>query len=270
MRQVIIRTIFGSGAEQLDATFRSFARNPDSELHAFVFGTELPSRQFPEIQYHLVAPDPAFVSVRRDALFRRWVLPDTLEAEYALIVDGTDVICVRPLPPFETLLRGACLAAAPEWSGAVAISGQGYTSTYMNAGVTFWHLPGSREIRREIVARGRRHYRGPFDDQTVLNEVMLTKYFDQVAILPSQFNWRAFYLKAFRSWRNGWRRWPRVDSLDGVYLYHNNYCLNEVRQTIAAAPPQAKAGLPDLPEDRHPLSRREQFWRRLLHRWRWT
>src|SRR5262249_33528300 len=155
------------------------ASNPNSELHAFIFGPRLPARQHPKIEYHLVQPDPRFVSVRRDALFRRWSLPDQLNAEYALVVDGTDVICVRPLPNFEQLLRGASFAAATEWGGPVPIEGQGFTSNYLNAGITFWHLPSSKGIRSEIVERGQKYYRGPFDDQTALNEVMLTRYFDQ-------------------------------------------------------------------------------------------
>ena len=269
-RQVIVTTVFGSGAEQLGTTFRTFAKNPNSELHVFVFGSALPARRHPEITYHLVEPDPQFVSVRRDALFRRWILPDQLGAEHALVVDGTDVICVRPLPPFEALLRGASLAAATEWIGPVAIPGQGYTSTYLNAGVTFWRLPGSQQMRHEIVARGRAHYRGPFDDQLALNEVTFANYFDRMVVLPSPFNWRAFYKKGYRSWRNGWRGWPRVDSLDGVYLYHNNYCLQEVLETMASIPPQEKAILQPLPEDRHPLSRSALFWRRVLHKWHYT
>jgi hypothetical protein len=269
-RQVIVTTLFGSGAEHLGTTFCTFAKVPNAELHAFVFGSALPANRHPQIHYHLVEPDPRFVSVRRDALFRRWLLPDSLGAEHALVVDGTDVICVRPLPPFETLLRGASLAAATEWGGPIAIPGQGYTSTYMNAGVTFWHLPSSREMRAEIVARGRSHYRGPFDDQVSLNEVMLTNYFERLVILPSQFNWRAFYKASYRSWRNGWRGWPRSDSLDGVYLYHNNYCLREVLQTMAEAPPSPRAHLEQLPEDRHPLSWSMMIWRRLLHRWRFS
>src|SRR6266478_7250316 len=124
-RQVIVTTIFGSGAEQLGTTFCTFAKVPNAELHAFVFGPALPANRHPQIHYHLVEPDPRFVSVRRDALFRRWLLPDSLGAEHALVVDGTDVICVRPLPPFETLLRGASLAAATEWGGPIAIPGQG-------------------------------------------------------------------------------------------------------------------------------------------------
>jgi hypothetical protein len=270
-RQVIITTVFGSGAAQLDTTFSTFAVQPGTELHAFVIGASLPSKRLPQIQYHLVEPDPRFVSVRRNALFRRWLLPDQLGAEYALVVDGTDVICVRPLPSFEELLRGASLAACTEWGGPVAIPGQGYTSTYLNAGITLWHLPTSKEMRAEIAERGRRHYRGPFDDQTALNEVMLTRYFDKMVILGSQFNWRAFYKKNYRrTWRNGWRGWPRVDSLDGVYLYHNQFCLEAVLQTMRTAPPPARAQLPELPLDPHPLSGWTAFSRRMLHRLRHT
>ena len=269
-RQVIITTVFGSGAEQLGATFGTFAVQPDAELHAFVIGASLPSNRVPKIQYHLVEPDPRFVSVRRNALFRRWLLPDQLDAEYALVVDGTDVLCVRPLPPFESLLRGASLAACTEWGGPVPIPGQGYTSTYLNAGITFWHLPSSKEMRAEIAERGRRHYRGPFDDQTALNEVMLTRYFDNLVILSSQFNWRAFYKRGYRTWQTGFRPYPRVDSLDGVYLYHNQRCLAEVLQTLKLETPAAKASLPSLPQDSHPLSNWALFLRRLLHRLRHT
>ena len=266
-RQVIVTTVFGSGAEVLDPTFTSFTCNPDTELHAFVFGSVLPSKPHPQIHYHLVPPDDRFVSVRRNALFRRWLLPDLLDAEFALVVDGTDVLCLRPLPLFDAILRGASFAAATEWGGPVRILGQGYTSTYLNAGITFWHLPSSREMRSQIVERGQKHYRGPFDDQTALNEVMLTRHFEQTVILSSQFNWRAFYRKSGRGWHNGWRGWPRVDSLDGVYLYHNQHCLAEVARAVQLRPPATGAFLPDLPSDRQPLSASALFWRRLLHRW---
>src|SRR5579872_3025333 len=158
-RQVIVTTVFGSGAEQLGATFGTFASQPNAELHAFVIGSTLPANKVPKIHYHLVEPDPRFISARRNALFRRWLLPDQLDAEFALVVDGTDVICVRPLPSFDKLLRGASLAAATEWGGPVALTGQGYTSTYMNAGITFWHLPSSKAMRAEIAERGQRYYR---------------------------------------------------------------------------------------------------------------
>lgn len=269
-RQVIITTVFGSGAEDLGRTFSTFAAQPEAELHAFVIGSALPTNRVPGVDYHLVEPDPRFVSVRRNALFRRWLLPDQLGAEYALVVDGTDVICVRPLPSFTDLLRGASLAACTEWGGPVAIPGQGYTSTYLNAGITFWHLPSSKEMRAEIAERGRRHYRGPFDDQTALNEVTLTRYFDKLVILSSQFNWRAFYKRSYRTWQTGFRAYARVDSLDGVYLYHNQRCLAEVLETVRTAPPLAKAALPGLPEDNHPLSSWALFSRRLLHRVRHT
>jgi hypothetical protein len=269
-RQVIITTVFGSGAEQLGSTFSTFASQPDAELHVFVIGSSLPVTRLPRMEYHLVESDSRFVSVRRNALFRRWVFPDLLDAEYALVVDGTDVICVRPLPPFSELLRGASLAACTEWGGPVAIPGQGYTSTYLNAGISLWHLPSSKAMRAEIVERGRRHYRGPFDDQTALNEVMLTSYFDRMVILGSQYNWRAFYGKNYRTWRTGWRSYPRVDSLDGIYMYHNQRCLNEVLECMKKAPPENRAPLPSLPEDEHPLSGWSLFSRRLLHHLRHT
>lgn len=268
--QVIITTVFGSGAEAVPRTFATFAKNAGAELHVFVFGGSLPSRQHPGIRYHLVEPDPRFVSVRRDALFRRWTLPDQLGAEFALVVDGTDVICARPLPPFRDVLRGADVGASPEWGGPVALPGVGYTGTYLNAGITFWRLPSSRDIREQIVERGRAQYRGPFDDQTALNEVILTTHFDRLTILPSQYNWRAFYLKTVRHWQRAWRAWPRVDSLDGVYLYHNGRCLEEVLRDLEAAPPRQKAGLSPLEPDAHPLSKQTLMARRLIHRWRHT
>src|SRR5205814_1751679 len=149
----------------------------------------------------------------------RWTWPDTLGAEYALVVDGTDAICIHPLPPFSELLRGVSVAAVPEWTPPKRILGQGFTSTYLNAGVTFWHLTSSQVIRQEIVARGLSQYRGPFDDQTALNEVIHTRYYDRLTLLPSQYNWRALYKRSYRGWRNHFRPWPRVDSLDGVVIY---------------------------------------------------
>jgi hypothetical protein len=65
-------------------------------------------------------------------------------------------------------------------------------------------------------------------------------------------------------------QWYRVNSLDGVYLYHNNYCLREVFEAMANSPPGPRPRLPALPEDRHPLSGGTLFWRRMLHRWRHT
>ena len=269
-RQIIATTVFGPRAEDLGATFGSFRMVPDAELHVFVYNPQLPQNRIEGAHYHLVEPDAAFVSVRRDALFRRWTLPDRLQAEYALVVDGADAICLQALPRFEQLLRGASFAGAVEWTPPVRIMGQGSTSAYINAGVTFWHLPSSRTMREEIVARGRAHYRGPFDDQTTLNEVLHTKYFDQIVILPSQFNWRALYRKNFRSWHHNFRSWPRVDCLDGVYIYHNQHCVREVNEAIRRSAPLVRAELPGLPQDREPLSPAMLLWRRILNRLRYS
>jgi hypothetical protein len=266
-RQVIITTVFGPKAETIAKTFASFLKVPEAELHVFVYNAQLPQNRHPRLQYHLVEHDAAFTSIRRDALFRRWTLPDQLDAEYVLVVDGTDAICVQPPPSFSDLLRGASIAAATEWVPPMRILGQGFTSTYLNAGVTFWHMPTSTKIRHEIASRGRAHYRGPFDDQTVLNEVVHTSYFRQLTILPSQFNWRALYRKNFRSWHHHFRNWPRVDSLDGVYIYHNQHCVDEVLAAIESKESAPYASLPTLAVDARPLPPLTLFWRRLVHRW---
>ncbi len=270
MRQAIVTTAFGAAADQLGLTFSSFCKVTDAELHAFVYGPALPKHRHPGIHYHLVEFDPVFRSVRRDALFRRWILPDALDAEYVLVVDGSDVVCIHPLPPFAELLRGAEVAAAAEWIGPVSIPGQGYTGSYLNAGVTFWHLPSSRETRRQIVERGVRRYRGPFDDQAALNEVIHTRCFDRLVVLPSQYNWRAMYRRNHRGWEHAFRAWPRVDSLEGVQLYHNQHCALEVLAAVSQHPPSAKAQLPVLPDDPKELSRWMLLWRRLCHRWQHT
>lgn len=264
--QVIATTVFGPVAETIERTFGSFLGVPETELHVFVYNPELPRHRHPRMTYHLVKPDSRFVSVRRDALFRRWTLPDQLDAEYALIVDGTDAIRIQPLPPFEQLLRGAKLAMAGEWRPPARILGQGFTGIFLNAGVSFWNLPASRAIREEVVDRGRAHYRGPFDDQTALNEVVQTSYFDQLHILPPQYNWRALYRKNFRSWHHNFRNWPRVDSLDGVVIYHNQHCVDLVLADLQKSRPAARAALPGLAVDQHPLSPATRFWRRLAHR----
>jgi hypothetical protein len=267
-KQVITTTLFGGAAENLGSTFATFAKVPNAELHAFVYGNALPRNRLPNIHYHLVKHDPGFVSIRRDALFQRWLWPETLGAEFAMVVDGTDAVCLQPLPPFSELLRGNCVAGASEWGGPIRIPGQGFTSTYLNAGVTFWNLPRSTKMRREIIARGRARYRGPFDDQMALNEVIQTSYFDQLTVLPSQYNWRAFYRRnSTRSWHNLFRAWPRVDSLDGICIYHNHHCCEQVAQDAQINPPAQFAQLPSLPLDKHPLSDRTLFWRRLAQRW---
>ena len=265
-KQIIVTTVFGPQAENLGRTFGTFAQTPDCELHAFVYNEQLPQNRHPAIRYHQVTPDPAFVSVRRDALFRRWLWPDDLDAEYALVVDGLDALCVRPLPPMPGILRGASVAAAPEWLGPQPLLGQGYTSCYLNAGVTFWHLAHSRTMRAEIAERGRAHYRGPYDDQTTLNEVVHTRYFDDLIILPSQYNWRAMYQESYRGWRQNFRSWPRVDQLDGIYIYHNQVSVMKVLAALQQQRPAPHANLRPLTPDRGPLNRFERLWRQLRHR----
>lgn len=266
-QQVIATTVFGPVAESIAKTFASFTKVANAELHVFVFNDTLPQNKHPLMRYHLVQHDPALVSVRRDALFRRWTLPDLLDAEYAMVVDGTDAICLHPLPGFEDLLAGRSVAAAAEWGPPVRLMGQGFTGSYLNAGMSLWHLPSSREIRQAILERGKAHYRGPFDDQMAFNEVVQTSYFERLTILPPQYNWRALYKKNFRGWQHNFRNWPRVDSLDGVQIYHNQHCVDNVLAAISSASPRFHAQLPELPRDQRPLTSRELLWRRLLHKW---
>ena len=256
-RSAIVTVAIGQATEKLDYTFTSFAQhNPGIPLHAFILGSALPQRRLPEITYHLVAPVPDYSHPLREVYFRRHALIDQLEVDYALIVDCFDVLCLQPLPPFERIVGDFAIAAATEHAGSRYILGQGYTSNYLNGGVTFWNVPRSREIRREIVERGRSHFRTVADDQYVINEVVQTKYYDQLRILPCQFNFRAHLnLKQ--------RGWPSVTHLDGVLIYHNATCMDAAKQL---SPIKAKASLPPLPSDRHPLTPREQFWRRLRTR----
>ena len=272
MKQFVCAVVWGSAVETFGRTFATFAA-PGTELHAFVFNPTLPENRHPAVDYHLAPLDPGFRSVRRDALFHRWTLPDLLwpGEGYALVVDATDAVCLQPLPPFERLLGGKAVAAAPEWGPPVRIDGQRYTGSYLNAGVTLWDLEASYAIRREIVARGRARYRGEFDDQTVLNEVVQTRHYDRLALLPCQYNWRALYKRNFRGWQHHFRAWPRVDSLDGVVVYHNQRCVAEVLQARDFGPrnwPHPFALLPDHGPDAPHLGAWMRLWRRVAHRWK--
>ena len=253
----IVTTAFGHSTERLDYTFLSFAeKNPGTPLHAFILGDKLPARQFPQITYHLVAPVPDFSHPLREVYFRRHELIDRLDVEFALVVDSFDVLCLQSLPPFEKILAGFDMAAATEHMGSRYILGQGYTSNFLNGGVTFWNVPGSREIRDDIGQRGRSRFRIPADDQMVINEVVQTKYFDRVRILPSQFNYRAYLNKRQRGW-------PTVTHLDGVFIYHNASCMDEAKKLGAV---KVRAELPPLAQDGRPITPKEQFWRRLRQR----
>lgn len=255
-KQIVVTCAFGSFAERLDRTFLSFAQNPFLELHAFIIGNTLPEKQFPGVTYHLRPPDPAFSHPLRDAVYRRWLFIDELEAEYALVVDNTDVLCLQPMPEIPTLLRGAAFGASVEHAGGRYLPGQGYISSYINCGVTFWHIPSSRKMREEIVARGRSHFRN-IDDQRSINEVIQTLYYDQMILLPSQYNYRA-HLAPARS-----PRWPTVTHLDGVVIYHNSTCIEAAKKLLPVKP---RAELPSLPQDVAPLTPRQQRWRRIQER----
>jgi hypothetical protein len=253
----IVTVAFGKSTEHLDHTFLSFAeKNPSIPLHAFVIGHKLPERRLPQIQYHLVAPTPDFSHPLREVYFRRHELIDQLDVEFVLIVDSYDVLCLQPLPAFAEILAGFAMAAATEHMGSRYILGQGYTANFLNGGVTFWDLPKSRGIRREIGTRGRSHYRLPADDQMVVNEIVQTRYFDQVRILPSQFNYRA-YLNVQQS------GWPTVTHLNGVMIYHNGPCIDAAKRWLSVSTLLRRAELPPLPADPAPLSENEQFWRRV-------
>lgn len=258
-RSAVVTVAYGHSTEHLDYTFTSFAeKNPGLPLHAFILGRELPQRRLPEIQYHLVEPVPDFSHPLREVYFRRMALIDGLDLDYALVVDSYDVLCLQPLRPFEQLVWDAALAGCVEHQGSRYVLGQGYTANFLNCGVVFWNVPESREIRREIVERGRSCFRTVADDQFVLNEIVQTKHFHRLRILPCQYNYRPHL-------RRRSRNWPSVDHLDGVVIYHNATCM-EAAKLLKVSP--AQASLPPLSIDAGPRTRTQQFWRRLVTRLR--
>lgn len=253
----IVTVAFGHSTEHLDYTFLSFAeKNPGIPLQAFVIGQKLPEQKLPQITYHLVAPIPDFSHSLREVYFRRHELIDQLDVEFALVVDSYDVLCLQRLPPLEEILAGFAMAGTIEHMGARYVLGQGYTSNFLNGGVIFWNVPKSRPIREEIAARGRTHFRIPADDQIVINEVVQTRYFNELRILPSQYNYRAYLNRKQRGW-------PTVTHLNGVLIYHNACCLEEAKKLGTVKP---RADLPALSRDPVPLTEKEQFWRRLRQR----
>jgi hypothetical protein len=254
----IVTVAFGHSTENLDHTFLSFAeKNPGIPLHAFIIDEKLPERKFTQITYHLVPPLPDFSHPLREVYFRRHDLIDRLDVEYALIVDSFDVLCLQPLPPFEKILAGFDMAAVTEHMGSRYILGQGYTANFLNGGVTWWNVPKSRDIRAEIIERGKTRFRTVADDQFVINEVVQTKHFDRLRILPCQYNFRPHF-----EYRH--RGWPTVDTLDGVLIYHNATCMDRARRVAGDLKPSAT--LPVLLKDPKPLNSKEQFWRRLRQR----
>jgi hypothetical protein len=254
----IVTVAFGHPVEHLDHTFTSFAINRGVPLHAFIIGKELPKRQLPEIKYHLIEPTTDFYHPLREVWHRRFEFLDRLDVSYALLVDSYDVLCLQKLPSFEELLGNACVAGCAEAIGSCYLLGQGYTSTFLNGGVTLWNVPRSQDIRAEIIARGRSHFRTIGDEQFAFNEIVQTKYYDQLRILPCQYNYRAHIKKKERGW-------PTVEHLDGVMIYHNVHCIAEAKKLLPVKP---RAVLPPLPNDGRSLTPRERFWRRVRHRLR--
>ncbi len=256
-RQAVITTVFGSQIEHLDHAFLSFAQNKFLELHAFIVGDRLPTKQYPEIKYHLCKPDDRFLHSFRDCQHRRFLSPDLLDVEYALIVDGTDVLCVQPLPEIPELLRGAGVGACVEYHGGSRVMCGMACANYMNDGVTFWHVPSSRKIREAIFERGLSMYRASYDDQESFNEIVNTHY-DQLTILPCQYNYRGFLNRR----RFGW---PTITNLDGVKIYHNRTCIEAAKKLLPVAPmPMLKP----LPGDKAPLTRLQRQWRQYRHKLR--
>jgi hypothetical protein len=256
-RSAIVTVAFGHSTEHLDHTFSSFVLNRGMPLHAFIIGPELPKRRVGGIEYHLVAPIPDFSDPLREIYFRRLELIDALDVDYALVVDSYDVLCCQALPDFSQLLGHADVAACVEHQGSRYVLGQGYTSNFLNGGVFFWNVPRSRDIRAEVAARGRSHFRTVADDQHCLNEVIQTKYFDRLRILPSQYNYRC-NLSPVRQ-----RGWPTVEHLDGVMLYHNTACMAQAKKMLPVRP---RAALPPLAHDQQPLNPRRQLWRKIQNR----
>jgi hypothetical protein len=256
-RVAVATVVTGEAAEKLDYTFTSFARCCRLPLYAFVLGTKLPEQRLPEIEYQLVAPTGQFSHLLREVYFRRLELIDELPVDLVLVVDAYDVLCLQTLPPFSELLSGAALAGGPEHPASRYILGQGYTSSFLNGGVMFWDVRASKQIREEIVARGRSRFRSVVDDQHCLNEVVFTRYYDRVRILPCQFNYRCFLAP------KGMRGWPTVEHLDGVMIYHNGTCIQMAKELTSI---KAKASLAPLPQDERPLNSTEQLWRRLRTR----
>jgi hypothetical protein len=210
------------------------------------------------IRYHLRAPDPSFSHPMRDADFRRWLFIDELGVDFAMVVDGMDVLCLRPLPPLPDLLRGGCFAGCVEHDGGRHLGGGAYTSNFLNAGVTYWDVAASRELRHAVERRGRTCYRNQVDDQLALNEVIHASYFDQVTLLPCHFNYRG-------SLGPKPRGWPQAPNLDGIRIYHNSHWIAEAKQQI---PPADRGQLSPLPPDPGPVGTWTQRWRRLRTRWR--
>ncbi len=246
--------VFGSHAERLDETFTSFAINPFLELHAFILGDALPAKRAPGVTYHLIEPENTFSLIYREANYRRWEVIDQLDVDHVLVVDGIDVLCLQGIPELPQVLNGSLVAAAVEHAGGRFMFGPQYTSTYLNAGVSFWDLKGSRDLRAEILKRGRTRFRSKSDDQHTFNEV-LHHHYDQLRLLTYHFNCRGVLQRRVRGW-------PTLTNLDGVLIYHTD----DVAIAKTMMPVKPRTRLPALEPDSSPLTPREQLWRNVKNR----
>lgn len=246
--------VFGSHAERLDETFTSFAINPLLELHAFILGEALPSKRAPGVTYHLIKPENTFSLIYREANYRRWEVFDQLDVDHVLVVDGIDVLCLQPIPGLPEVLNGSRVAAAVEHAGGRFMFGPQYTATYLNAGVSFWDVKATRDIRAEILKRGRTRFRSKSDDQLTFNEV-LHQHYDRLRVLTYHYNCRGVLQRRVR-------RWPTITQLDGVLIYHTD----DVAIAKSMQPVKPRTELPPLAPDAGPLTPREQFWRNVRNR----
>lgn len=211
-RCAIISAVYGTHANLLDRTLATFATCPGCELHAFIFGDVRPSSPHPAIRYHQVPFTGAYGPSYREVNYRRWeVLQDF---DHVAVVDGGDTYCIQPLPPLAEILDGKAAAAAVEYHGSRPLGVSGFTSTYFNAGVTFWDVARSAPLRQKILERGRARFRANTDDQLALNEVLHASI-QEVRILPFLFNYH-LHLKP----RLADRYWPVARELPGVYILH--------------------------------------------------
>ena len=254
-RQAAVTVVFGSHAEQMDRTFSSFARTSFLELHCIVVGNQLPEKRVDGVNYHLRSPDPAFVNSIRDVDYRRWQFIDELDIDFALVVDGVDALCLRDLPEIPALLKGNMLAAVSEHPGGRYLDEGIYCGNFLNAGVTFWDVARSRELRMEVIQRGRTCYRNDVDDQLALNEVVNARYLHQLTLLPYVYNFRAYLNKRVRGW-------PTCRNFNGVMIYHNDECLRALEHPPTSEHPD----LPALVPDPGPMPKWKQIFRRLVQR----
>ncbi|MGD0537124.1 MAG: hypothetical protein ABSC03_05700 [Verrucomicrobiota bacterium] len=253
-RRAIVTAVFGKHVDLLPRTLGSFTRCVGYELHAFVFGDTRPQNPDPRITYHTVPWGGGFGPQYREVNYRRWEV--IAEFDFAVVVDGGDTFCVRALPPAEELLRGSVAGAVVEHLGSRRL-GPSYTSTYFNAGVTFWDVAASRPLRQQILERGRTRFRADIDDQLTLNEV-LHRHILQVRILPSLFN---FHLHLWRRKRG----WPTLSNLTGVFVVHTDD-IDRIEEFLPAG--EEVYPLEELPAETAEPGAFARLRRRLRFRWR--